>query len=295
MAKETITRISDDIDGSDANSTVAFTWNGVAYQIDLSTKNIREFEKAVAPYVAAARRISGTARKPRGKNAASAPKLNLEEIRSWAKENGHKVADRGRIPGAVLDAFHAAKKAVTEIVAPPTPASAPRAAKKAPAQKAPAKKAVAQKAPAKKAPAEQAPAAKAPVKKAVSQKAVAQKAPAKKAAPAKRGPAQEGADAPKLSLDEIRSWAKDNGHKVADRGRISGAVVDAFHAATKAIAGAIEPQSPPAADASPQKVVALQSPAKRAPRKAAARKPSAGKDAAVAEPAETAVQPLVTV
>ena len=137
MAKETIIKISDDLDGSDASSTVPFTWNSVAYEIDLSTRNTWEFEKAVAPYVAAARRVAATTRKSRGKKAANTPALSMDEIRSWAKDNGHKVADRGRIPAAVLDAFHAAKKAVTDTVAPPTAPAAPTPAKKTPAKQPP--------------------------------------------------------------------------------------------------------------------------------------------------------------
>lgn len=208
MAKETVTRLIDDIDGTDAVSTIQFTWSAVAYEIDLSEKNRREFEQALAKYVAAAHRVSGSARRlPASKaltrKADSAPKLNLEELRAWAKDNGHKVADRGRIPAAVVEAFHAAKSAITETIAPETAPS------KAPAGKAPAK------------------------------------APARRA-PAKKAPTKNAESAPKRNLDEVRAWAKGNGHKVADRGRIPAAVVEAFRAATAAVTDAVTPAAAPA-------------------------------------------------
>ena len=56
MATETFTRLVDDIDGSKAERTVVFSWDGKGYAIDLSKKNIAALEKALKPYVAAARR-----------------------------------------------------------------------------------------------------------------------------------------------------------------------------------------------------------------------------------------------
>ena len=67
MASKTITRLTDDLDGSTDERTVSFGWDGGQYEIDLSKKNIATFEKALAPYVEAARGIrtpgSGTRRR----------------------------------------------------------------------------------------------------------------------------------------------------------------------------------------------------------------------------------------
>lgn len=68
-------------------------------------------------------------------------------MRAWARSNGFDVADRGRLPAEVTDAYVAAhrkgsgSKASTEA----KPASREPAAKKAPANKAAAKKAAAPK------------------------------------------------------------------------------------------------------------------------------------------------------
>ena len=39
MAKTVIVRLTDDIDGGDADETVYFSLDGTAYEIDLSTTN----------------------------------------------------------------------------------------------------------------------------------------------------------------------------------------------------------------------------------------------------------------
>jgi hypothetical protein len=104
MAKTIVTQYTDDIDGSKAQGTVQFSYNGSAYEIDLSAKNAKAFEKALDPYISAARKVrrstGGTARRSRRAESA-----DLAEIRTWANQNGYQVADRGRIPAAVIEAF----------------------------------------------------------------------------------------------------------------------------------------------------------------------------------------------
>jgi DNA-binding protein HU-beta len=188
VAKETIVRLLDDIDGSEAVNTIQFGWDASTYEIDLNEKNTKAFEQALAPYVAAARRATQAGRSTVTKKVVANVRTDLAAVRAWAAENGHKVAERGRVSAAVIDAFHAAQTGVSSAVSELTPAdkaaprtTARRAAKTTPAKKAPAKKAPAKKAPAKKAPAKKAPAKKAPAKKAPAKKAPAKKAPAKKA------------------------------------------------------------------------------------------------------------------
>jgi hypothetical protein len=114
MAKETITRLTDDIDGSEAAETVTFGFKGVDYEIDLSEKNIAGLEKAFAKWVGAGRAVSAApkpaatrgARKRSGRKAA--PKIDAAAIREWAKSNGLEVSARGRIPASLQQAFDAA-------------------------------------------------------------------------------------------------------------------------------------------------------------------------------------------
>lgn len=109
MGKRVITERFDDIDGSilDGNATtVEFSANGTQYEIDLSEDNAAAFRQALAPYLARARVVAGSHASRRGRGAASTTsKRDLAPIRSWARENGHNVSERGRIPASVLAAY----------------------------------------------------------------------------------------------------------------------------------------------------------------------------------------------
>jgi hypothetical protein len=105
---ETIVTMTDDLDGSRADRTVIFVVNGTSYEIDLSKKNAAAFEKALAPYVAAARKVTATRRARSAKSSATGRRPDLSQVREWARAKGHQVSDRGRIPAAALDAYDAA-------------------------------------------------------------------------------------------------------------------------------------------------------------------------------------------
>ncbi|GAB3263648.1 histone-like nucleoid-structuring protein Lsr2 [Nocardioides dilutus] len=115
MAKTTIVQVSDDLDGSANASEVRFAFEGTEYTIDLSGKNRKALEKALRPYIEAGTKVSGrhsgTARSARSKRSGSARNsaVDLTAVRAWARENGHQVSDRGRLPKAVLDAYTASQ------------------------------------------------------------------------------------------------------------------------------------------------------------------------------------------
>jgi len=104
VAKTTIVKLTDDLDGSDAATTVTFGWSGQQYEIDLSKKNAAAFEKLVRPYIDAGRKAT-TARA--GRKAAKKSSEDLTAIRAWARSNGHAVSDRGRVPATVIEAYKA--------------------------------------------------------------------------------------------------------------------------------------------------------------------------------------------
>ena len=113
MAKQVITLLTDDLDGSEASQTVEFGLDGVNYTIDLSDKNSGKLRKAFHPYLAAATRTASPAAQPRKvarRNAAAAPaRVGREQnqaIREWATKNGYEVSERGRIPASIVEAFH---------------------------------------------------------------------------------------------------------------------------------------------------------------------------------------------
>jgi len=108
MAQKVQVVLVDDLDGGQADETVQFGLDGVSYEIDLTTKNAGKLRDAVAGYVAEARRVGGrgSGRKRAGRGSRSG--TDAGEVRAWARANGYEVSDRGRVPGAVLDAYHAA-------------------------------------------------------------------------------------------------------------------------------------------------------------------------------------------
>ena len=111
MAQKVQTLLIDDLDGGEAESTVRFGLDGAEYEIDLSAKNADALRKALAPYVNAARRVSGSAaRRPgrSGRRAANAGGPDSTTVRDWAKSQGIEVKDRGRVPAELIVKFKAA-------------------------------------------------------------------------------------------------------------------------------------------------------------------------------------------
>jgi hypothetical protein len=57
MARQVVTLLTDDLDGSEADRSVEFGLDGVTYTIDLSEKNVGKLLKALEPYIAAGTRV----------------------------------------------------------------------------------------------------------------------------------------------------------------------------------------------------------------------------------------------
>ncbi|GAA4975315.1 Lsr2 family protein [Kineococcus glutinatus] len=114
MAQKTTVQLIDDLDGSEATATVRFSLDGVEYEIDLSDEHIDQLHEVLAPYVEAGRqtngRSSGAGRQRRGKatSTKSITAVDLNAVRTWAREHGHKVSDRGRISNELLAKYQEA-------------------------------------------------------------------------------------------------------------------------------------------------------------------------------------------
>src|SRR5699024_12117139 len=96
MAQKVRVLLIDDVDGTDAEETVTFALDGVTYEIDLNAKNAGKLRDAFAPWVGSARRSGGRKIAGRRGSARSGPSES-QKIREWAKQNGYKVSDRGRV------------------------------------------------------------------------------------------------------------------------------------------------------------------------------------------------------
>jgi hypothetical protein len=109
MAQKIQTVFVDDLDGSEADGTVRFGLDGTEYEIDLNTQHAQQLRDALARYMAAARRVGASSRRPaRGGRKTAATALNTTEVREWAKAQGIDVKDRGRIPAELVVKFKAA-------------------------------------------------------------------------------------------------------------------------------------------------------------------------------------------
>jgi hypothetical protein len=113
MAKHTQVILIDDLDGGDANETVAFAIDGTSYEIDLSDGNAKRLREALSPFVGKARRAESvpTRGRRRGAGVGAQRAMSREksaEIRAWAKQHGHPVSERGRIAASIVEAYEAA-------------------------------------------------------------------------------------------------------------------------------------------------------------------------------------------
>ncbi|MFE1953300.1 MULTISPECIES: histone-like nucleoid-structuring protein Lsr2 [Streptomyces] len=109
MAQKVQVLLVDDLDGGEADETVTFALDGKTYEIDLTTANADKLRGLLDPYLKGGRRTGGRAASGRGKaRAASGGNQDTAAIRAWAKENGHEVNDRGRVPQKVREAYEKA-------------------------------------------------------------------------------------------------------------------------------------------------------------------------------------------
>ncbi len=107
--KKVITKVTDDLDGSEGAEGVEFGLDGVRFAIDLGERNAAVLRSVLAPYIAAAQKVGRqpviASRKPLTQRSS---REQNQAIREWAARNGHELSDRGRIPQAIVEAFNKA-------------------------------------------------------------------------------------------------------------------------------------------------------------------------------------------
>lgn len=109
MAQKTQVVLTDDMDGSEATQTLSFAFQGVSYEIDLNDDHASALEESFSDWIAAARKVSAArgGKTRRGSAATTAPDSgrDVNEVRTWLREQGHQVADRGRIAANLLEEY----------------------------------------------------------------------------------------------------------------------------------------------------------------------------------------------
>jgi hypothetical protein len=118
MAQKVVREFVDDIDGSPAERTFSFAVDGVFYEIDLSTQNIAEFKSAIGGFMESARKVKGSSGGRSGGRSRSAgarggrqSREQTRVVREWARQHGHNISERGRIPASIQQAFDQAHTA----------------------------------------------------------------------------------------------------------------------------------------------------------------------------------------
>ncbi len=202
-------------DGESATRKVS--WEGTAYVVDLCDSHgsqLGDLLTQLKSFVDAGTRVTGrrgrrpaavataASRPPRSRGTSTggttAKRGDLSAVRAWARESGRQVSERGRIPRDLLAAYDAANSSTSSSA--PAAEAAPAEASSTPAASSP--------------PAATAAAAKAPRARRASAST------SKSATAAKRN-----------DLGAVRAWARENGLKVSDRGRIPGDLLAAYEAA----------------------------------------------------------------
>jgi hypothetical protein len=111
MAQKVQVILVDDVDGGEAEETVSFSLDGVSYEIDVSVDNAEALRESIAQWIGHARRVGGRAARrgstPKPRNGSVA-RASLSDVRSWARDNGFQVSDRGRVSAEVMTAYEAA-------------------------------------------------------------------------------------------------------------------------------------------------------------------------------------------
>jgi hypothetical protein len=87
-----------------AVETVAFTYQGKRYRVDLCADDLAEFNRWMAT-------LTQARPSQRSSRARSAPgRREAKALRQWAAENGYHLEPRGRIPAAIRRAYEDRKE-----------------------------------------------------------------------------------------------------------------------------------------------------------------------------------------
>lgn len=106
--KVQITLLCDLDDGNvEADETLHFSLGDTTYEVDACGKHAQQIRDGLEPFVAHARKTS-SASSSRRRQRTAAGRDQTASVRSWAKDHGIQVNDRGRIPASVVKEYEAA-------------------------------------------------------------------------------------------------------------------------------------------------------------------------------------------
>lgn len=106
IMKLTVVKKTDDLTEKEftEGETITFAVQGKSYEIDLSKRNAANFYRSMGKYMDHAREVRAV-RTHRVESNRTHQHETVATVRQWAHENGYTVAERGRIPQNVWDAY----------------------------------------------------------------------------------------------------------------------------------------------------------------------------------------------
>jgi hypothetical protein len=110
MAQKTVVTVVCDLahDGEiEGNETVSFAFDGATYEIDVCSGHAKELHDTFAGYAEHSRRASAGGRRRKARTGPGRERSS--EIRAWARQRGHKVSERGRIPASIISEYEASQ------------------------------------------------------------------------------------------------------------------------------------------------------------------------------------------
>lgn len=134
--------LEDDLTGGLADETVQFGLDGRGYEVDLTTRHAADFRRQLALFVEHARLIP--AQRSRRRSRRTTGRQRSHQIRAWAEEHGFAIAERGRLPGNVVQEYDIEHRAElhterrTQRESPSRSVRSPRGSAKTPARVKPA-------------------------------------------------------------------------------------------------------------------------------------------------------------
>ncbi|WP_194819778.1 Lsr2 family protein [Nocardia sp. XZ_19_385] len=111
MARKVVVTLVDDYDGnSAAEETVSFVFDGVAYEMDLSTLNAKLLRGVFEQWIPYARKVGRAPRRTGSRKRSVVDRDQTAAIRAWGREQGRDVSRRGRISAGLAAAYAEANR-----------------------------------------------------------------------------------------------------------------------------------------------------------------------------------------
>jgi hypothetical protein len=123
MAQKVTTTFTDDVDSEReaTNLKVPFSFDGVAYEIDVDDEHYQQMKDQFGYWASFATKVGG---RKRQSGTSAGNKTNAGLAREWLRNQGEDLPDRGRIPKLLMARYEAhVANAQAATVTPIKPAS----------------------------------------------------------------------------------------------------------------------------------------------------------------------------